>query len=73
MTDWIKCSDRLPPLDEIVFVATNGSLNACFRSEMDEGWTWCACIDGDILDKDCFESCDYLPTHWRPTFDMPED
>jgi hypothetical protein len=70
MSEWIKCSDKLPGDVVLVFVGSpsqagigyiDNDKTCCFADgplyfENKEGWS----IDGD------FENGDTLATHWQP-------
>ncbi|EKS1846891.1 DUF551 domain-containing protein [Cronobacter malonaticus] len=71
MSEWIKCSERMPELDTVViggFLGWDGNfVYDCFaRSSKasDDGWVWVYCEQfgrGDWLHDD-----EYEITHWMP-------
>jgi len=71
---WILCVDRMPDLDEIVFLfAPPDWIIVGNRSDDGEGWLWGRCYghfwwdaNASRWDGDCEQDDDYKPTHWRP-------
>jgi hypothetical protein len=71
MTDWIPCTDRLPPLDEIVWLASGDSLWLGSRINADDGWLWGITYGsprfiGKAWVVEDVEADDSQPDHWSP-------
>lgn len=73
MSDWIKCSDRLPELDTPVWLRMPENIMIVGeRSSSTDGWMWAACYgfyfnaigEWDANESDA--SDEYEPTHWQP-------
>ena len=58
--NWIKCSDRLPPLNTYVLICAKGNIIMDRISEPKDGNLW------DSTFKD------YV-THWMPLPEVPKD
>ena len=37
---WIKVSDRLPPIGEVVWLYEHGSIYTGGRADCEDGWLW---------------------------------
>ena len=71
MTDWIKCSDQLPPNDRLVTVfimreyadgtKPSWTMKIDSRTDRDGGRWW------------LIEPYDFQPTHWMPLPEPPKD
>lgn len=61
---WIKCSERLPEIDEVVlwYSSEVGRIVGLFEMDKDMDWQWV---------KDSYK--EYTPTHWRPLPLPPAD
>jgi hypothetical protein len=73
MTEWIKCSERLPKSDEIVLVFTRDRetyvaiWNKIWRDSDRHDWNIrCDCVDAE-------GNSGFEVTHWMPLPDPPHD
>ncbi|WKZ94053.1 DUF551 domain-containing protein [Chimaeribacter arupi] len=78
MSEWIKCSERMPDEDIPVIGGFNGwdgkfeyDCYARSTKAADEGWIWCKC--DDFGRGDWWADDDYPLTHWMPLPEPPED
>ena len=75
---WIKASDRLPPIGEVVWLYENGSIYTGGRADCEDGWLWGMCyqdaywLDDDGWIGEIMADSRYKPTHWMPK-PMPPD
>ena len=75
---WIKASDRLPPIDEVVWLYENGSIYTGGRADCEDGWLWGMCyqdaywLDDDGWIGEIMADSRYKPTHWMPKPMPPE-
>ena len=70
---WIACAERLPELDEIVWLYQPGTEGIWIgvRADDVEGWLWgnahgSMWWNGQRWDADMETDDDYKPTHWMP-------
>ena len=84
--EWIPVTEKLPELDEMVWLYENGRIFIGCRSHFDnEGWLWCRADEpaeyrqalkekfGDGWDMAPESDDDYKPTYWMPLPKPPED
>ena len=71
MSEWIKCSDKLPELDTPVWLRMDEDVMIIGeRASSTDGWIWAACY-GHYFDKGKWEvvesdaSDEHEPTHWQ--------
>lgn len=85
---WISIDDRLPELDEMVWLFENGNIYIGCRCDFDnEGWLWCKTYDaaefrrvlkkgrcsyGTGWDMAPESDYDYKPSHWMPLPEPPQ-
>jgi hypothetical protein len=75
---WIACTERLPELEEIVWLHQDGIMWIGCRTDDADGWLWAnsyATIwwNGQKWDADAETDSDYKPTHWMPLPTPPND
>lgn len=70
MDNWISVKDKLPEIDERVFVFYL-ALGFMYQSAgaLKEGGRWQ--LDG--IDADWMRKLQVIITHWRPQFEIPEE
>ena len=73
MSEWIKCSDRLPELDTPVWLRMPENIMLVGeRGSSTDGWMWARCYDfyfnadGKWDSNESDASDEYEPTHWQP-------
>jgi hypothetical protein len=73
MSEWIKCSDRLPDLDTPVWLRMPENIMILGeRGSSTDGWMWSACYgvyfnsDGEWDACESDASDEHEPTHWQP-------
>ncbi|MCL1861870.1 MAG: DUF551 domain-containing protein [Proteobacteria bacterium] len=63
MIDWVKCSERMPPMYERVLLSTNGRIHPAVYNLTHTGFAVCAggkCVEG------------FSPAYWRYLPEAPE-
>ncbi len=72
MSEWIKCSDELPPIDAPVFLHAGKIAGIGARASLNDGtWGWGWSLSEPILDEagwfvEGYELDDFEPSHWHP-------